>query len=60
MFLSIILTLIVVGILLWAITKYIPMEPTIKNIVVGVVVIVTIIWLLKVFGIFDNILTVHA
>lgn len=51
--LAIILVLIVVGILLWLVNSYIPMDGKIKNILNIVVMIVVIIWLLKVFGIFD-------
>ena len=42
--------LIVVGLLLWLAIKYIPMEGTIKNILVAVVVICVVLWLLNVFG----------
>lgn len=48
--LSLALTLIVIGVLLWLATRFIPMEPTIQKILVGVVVIVVVIWLLGVFG----------
>ena len=46
---TIVLTLIVVGVVLWLI-NYIPMQGTIKRILNAVVVIFVIIWLLKVFG----------
>lgn len=49
--LAIVLTLIVVGVLLWLATTYIPMHQTIKTILVAVVVIVVVLWLLRVFGI---------
>jgi len=49
--LQIVITLIVVGVLLWLVNTYIPMEAKIKNILNGVVVIVVILWLLQVFGI---------
>ncbi len=48
---SLIITLMLVGILLWAINTYIPMDPNIKQIMNVVVVIVLIIWLLQVFGV---------
>jgi hypothetical protein len=48
--LTLVLTLIVIGVLLWAVTKYIPMDPTIKKLLVGVVVICTVLWLLNAFG----------
>jgi hypothetical protein len=49
--LTIILVLIVVGVLLYLINRYIPMDGKIKNILNIVVVICLIIWLLKVFGV---------
>ncbi len=51
--LTIILVIVVVGICLWAINKYIPMEPSIKNILNIVVVVTLIVWILKVIGLFD-------
>ena len=47
---SLVIVLIVVGLLLWLAVKYIPMEGTIKNILVAVVVICVVLWLLNVFG----------
>lgn len=47
---TIVLVLIVVGVLLWLINTYIPMDRKIKNILNIVVVIVVILWLLQAFG----------
>jgi hypothetical protein len=47
---SLVLVLIVVGVLLWAINNFIPMDGKIKTILNAVVVIVLIIWLLQAFG----------
>jgi hypothetical protein len=58
--LTIILVLIVVGVVLWLINTYIPMQGSIKNILNAVVVIVVVIWLLKVFGLFDNLKNLHT
>jgi hypothetical protein len=52
---TIIVVLIVVGILLWLINAYIPMQSTIKSILNAVVVIVVVIWLLQVFGVLGTI-----
>lgn len=49
--LSIVLVLIVVGVLLWLINTYIPMDGKIKSILNAVVVIVVVLWLLQAFGI---------
>ena len=56
---SLIIILAVIGLLLWAVITYIPMEPTIKRIMIAVVVIGTIIWLLQVFGIIGTISAIH-
>ena len=52
--LTILLVLIVVGVVLWLINTYIPMDRKIKNILNVVVVIVVILWLLKAFGLLDS------
>jgi hypothetical protein len=49
--LSLVIVLIVVGVLLWLVNTYIPMDPKIKSILNGVVVICVVLWLLQVFGI---------
>lgn len=40
----------VVGVVLWLVNSYIPMEATVKKILNAVVVIVLVLWLLSVFG----------
>ena len=49
----VVITLGVVGLLLWLVDRFIPMQGQIKAILNGVVVIVVVLWLLKVFGLFD-------
>jgi hypothetical protein len=49
--LQVFLTIIVIGVLLWLATTYIPMNPTIKSILVAAVVICLVLWLLQVFGV---------
>jgi hypothetical protein len=51
----VVITLCVVGLLLWLVNRFIPMQGQIKGILNGVVVIVVVLWLLKVFGLFDYI-----
>jgi len=58
--LNIVLILIGVGVVMWLINKYIPMQGTIKNILNAVVVIFLVVWLLKVFGVWDNLLHLHT
>jgi hypothetical protein len=48
------LALIVVGVLLWLVNRFIPMASSIKSILNAVVVICTVLWLLDVFGLFHS------
>ena len=48
-----VLVLIIVGVLLWLVNRYLPMASAIKSILNFVVVVAVILWLLKVFGIWD-------
>jgi type IV secretory pathway TrbL component len=52
--LTIILVIVVVGVLLWAINSFIPMDSKIKRILNVVVVIALILWLLQAFGILGS------
>jgi hypothetical protein len=51
---NLIIILVVVGVVLWLINNYIPMDRKIKSILNIVVVIVVILWLLSVFGIIGS------
>ena len=55
---TVVITLIIVGVALWAINRYIPMAASIKSILNIVVVIVVVVWLLQGFGVLDSIHTV--
>lgn len=46
---QLIIILVVIGVLLWLVNTYIPMDPKIKNIVNIVVVIATVLWLISLF-----------
>lgn len=48
---SIVIPLIVVGVLLWLVNAYLPMDGKIKTILNAVVVIAVILWLLRVAGV---------
>jgi hypothetical protein len=52
---NVVIVLIVVGIILWLINRFIPMDYKIKQILNVVVVIAVIIWLLKAFGLLSRI-----
>ena len=51
---SVVITLIVVGVLLWLINNYIPMDGKIKKILNAVVVICVVVWLLFAFGVINH------
>ena len=51
---SLVIVLIVVGVLLWLVNTYIPMDGKIKSILNAVVVIAVVIWLLQVFGLLGS------
>jgi hypothetical protein len=51
---SLIITLIVVGVLLWLVNNYIPMDRKIKNILNMVVVVAVVVWLLNVLGLMNT------
>jgi hypothetical protein len=52
--------LVVVGILLWLVNRFIPMQGSIKSILNGVVVIAVVPWLLNVFGLFHSLSRIHV
>jgi hypothetical protein len=58
--LTILLVLIVVGVILWLVNSYIPMDSKIKSILNALVVILVVVWLLKEFGVFDSLKRVHV
>lgn len=57
---NLVIVLIVVGVLLWLVNTYIPMDGKIKRILNVVVVIVVVIWLLQVFGVFGSLDNIHV
>lgn len=56
---QLVIILVVVGVILWVINSYIPMQDTIKKILNAVVVISVIIWLLSVFGFIGSLQGIH-
>jgi hypothetical protein len=52
--LQILMVLVVVGVLLWLVNSFIPMQGQIKSILNGVVVIAVVLWLLNIFGLFHS------
>jgi hypothetical protein len=57
---QILLALIVVGVLLWLVNRFIPMAKSIKSILNAVVVIAVVLWLLNVFGLFHSLSRIHV
>jgi hypothetical protein len=58
--LTILIVLAVVGVLLWLINNYVPMDRKIKSILNVVAVIVVVIWLLQVFGVLGSLKNLHV
>ena len=55
MLINVLITLVVVGVLLWLVNTYIPMDGKIKQILNVVIIIAVILWLLRVFGILGGV-----
>lgn len=51
---QLVITLIVIGILLWLVNQHVPMDAKIKQILNIVVVVVVVLWLLSVFGVMGS------
>lgn len=56
---NIIIAIVVVGVLLWLVNTYIPMDRKVKNILNAVIVIVLVLWLLRAFGVLDSLKSVR-
>jgi undecaprenyl pyrophosphate phosphatase UppP len=48
---TVVIYLVVVGVLLWLVNNYIPMDRKIKQILNILVVVVVVVWLLQVLGV---------
>jgi hypothetical protein len=57
---SLVVVLIVVGVLLWLVNTYIPMDGKIKQILNVVVVIAVVLWLLQAFGVLGSLGNIHV
>jgi len=57
--LNILIVLVVVGVLLWLVNTYIPMDAKIKSILNIVAIVLVIIWLLSAFGILASLSAIH-
>jgi hypothetical protein len=57
---QLVLILVGVGVALWVINSYIPMQATIKKILNVVVIVVVIAWLLSLFGLIGDLSTIRV
>jgi len=57
---ALVITLVIIGVALWAINAYVPMAPSIKKILNIVVIVVVCLWLLQVFGIMDHVRNIRV
>ena len=57
---SLIIVLIVIGVLLWLVNTYIPLDPNIKKIINIVVVVFVVLWLLNLFVDFGSLGTMRV
>jgi hypothetical protein len=55
----VVIVLVVVGVILWLVNSYIPMQATIKRILNVIVIIAVVLWLLSAFGILENLSTIR-
>lgn len=51
---ALVVTLVVIGVLLWLVNTYIPMDGKIKKVLNVVVVICVVLWLLRAFGVLGH------
>jgi hypothetical protein len=58
--LQVVVALIVVGVLLWLVNRFIPMAGSIKSILNAVVVIAVVLWLLNIFGLMQPLTSIHV
>jgi hypothetical protein len=57
---QIVITLVIAGVLMWLVNRFIPMQSSIKRILNGLVTILVVLWLMNVFGLMHYITHFHA
>lgn len=57
---QIVITLVIVGVLMWLVNRFIPMQSSIKRILNGLVTILVVVWLVNIFGLMHYITHFHA
>ena len=56
---TVVIVLVVVGVLLWLVNGYLPMDAKIKGILNAVVVIAVVLWLLQAFGLLSSLSSIR-
>lgn len=56
---SILITLVIIGLILWLVTTYIPMAPPVRTVLTVVVVLLLCLWLASTFGLLDYTVPIH-
>jgi ABC-type glucose/galactose transport system permease subunit len=51
---TVIVTIVAVGVVLWLVNRFIPMQSQVKSILNGLVVIVLVLWIGSLYGLFDR------
>lgn len=57
---QLVIILVVLGVILWVVNTYIPMDATIKKFLNVVVVLVAVLYILGAFGILDSLSEIHT
>jgi hypothetical protein len=57
---QLVITLVVVGVLLWIVNRFIPMQSSIKSILNGVVVLCVVLWIANLFDLFAPLSRIHV
>jgi len=57
---TVIITIVAVGVLLWLVNRYIPMQGTVKSILNGLVVILLVLWIGNLFGLFSHLSNIRV
>lgn len=57
---SLLLVLVLVGVILWAINSFIPMDAKVKQLINIVVIVFLVLWLLRAFGVLGHLSQVRV
>jgi len=57
---TLIIVLVIIGAIMYAVNRWIPMQPTILKILNIAVIVAVILWLLSVFGVLPNIANIRV